>query len=123
MNAAKAFLDELEALGVDVWEDLGYLRFKAPRHVMTAERKEALKQFKAEILGMLAVNDKQHTAHTVVLKYEIDGKEATTINPNAESVEQAVNELRGFYFPPGRVGRIWWQGKLVYPVGNEPTKH
>lgn len=123
MSTAKALLDELEALGVDVWEDLGYLRFKGPRHVMTDERKDALRQFKTEILSMLAANDKHHDAHGVVLRYEIDGKEATAINRSAESVEQAVSELRGFYFPPDRVGRIWWQGAIVFPVESSATKH
>ncbi|MFI7638950.1 amino acid adenylation domain-containing protein [Nonomuraea sp. NPDC049400] len=45
---------ELRTLGVDLWEDSGNIRFKAPRGVLTEERRAALRAHKAEIVELLS---------------------------------------------------------------------
>ncbi|MCG8927721.1 non-ribosomal peptide synthetase [Lentzea sp. CC55] len=43
-------LTELECLGVRLWADEGRLRFRAPRGVLTEERRTALREHKTEVL-------------------------------------------------------------------------
>lgn len=118
MSIARTLLDELHGLGVQLWRDHGQkLNFRAPAGVMTQDRLQALKQSKLDILELLAANDADPNliSPVVVLTYEIDGKQATTINPNAQTVDAALFELRSFYFPPERLGRVWHCGRVIYP--------
>ncbi|MET9263799.1 amino acid adenylation domain-containing protein [Amycolatopsis sp. NPDC004079] len=48
---------ELEAVGVRLWEESGQLRFRAPRGVLTEERKQALRARKAEVLAHLRADE------------------------------------------------------------------
>ena len=46
-------VDELEALGAQLWEEGGQLRFRAPRGVMTDERRAALRASRGGLLDYL----------------------------------------------------------------------
>ena len=46
-------MNNLEELGVQLWTDGGALRFRAPRGVMTEDRREALKSHRTEIIDYL----------------------------------------------------------------------
>ncbi|MGW5453099.1 amino acid adenylation domain-containing protein [Nocardia sp. NPDC003979] len=48
------FVDEFAALGVRLWVEDAALRFRAPKGVMTAERKQAITARRAELLEYLA---------------------------------------------------------------------
>ena len=48
-----ALIAELERLGVQLWEESGELRFRAPRGVFTDERREALRENKAAVVQAL----------------------------------------------------------------------
>lgn len=48
---------ELKDAGVDLWEENGALRYRAPAGAMSAERLERLRQGKAAVLDYLAAND------------------------------------------------------------------
>ncbi|GAA3734298.1 non-ribosomal peptide synthetase [Salinactinospora qingdaonensis] len=52
MNAAE-LVSELESLGVHLWEDDGQLRFRAPKGVMTEERRQAIRSCREELLAHL----------------------------------------------------------------------
>lgn len=51
---------ELEEVGVRLWEQDGNLRFRAPRGVLTVERRDALRSRKAEVLAYLRADDEKH---------------------------------------------------------------
>ena len=53
MSAAQ-LLTELQTLGVKVWPDAGALRFRAPADAITPELTARLKEYKPEILMILA---------------------------------------------------------------------
>ncbi|GAA1464315.1 amino acid adenylation domain-containing protein [Nocardiopsis exhalans] len=53
MNVS-ALVGELQQLGVRLWADEGALRFRAPRGVLTEERRDQLTQHKAALLEYLA---------------------------------------------------------------------
>ncbi|MDM4718649.1 hypothetical protein QTQ03_03215 [Micromonospora sp. WMMA1363] len=52
-SSAGDLLAELESAGVRVWSEAGQLRFRAPQGVMTAERRDALRARRDEILAYL----------------------------------------------------------------------
>ena len=52
MNVAD-LLSELESLGVRLWADEGDLRFRAPRGVLTDQRRAVLTEHKAEVLRLV----------------------------------------------------------------------
>ncbi|MFE0680171.1 amino acid adenylation domain-containing protein [Streptomyces sp. NPDC058961] len=62
MNIA-GLLAELEAAGVELWEESGRLRFRAPQGALTDERREALRAHKEQVLGHLRA---ERTRSTVV---------------------------------------------------------
>ncbi|MGP3975840.1 amino acid adenylation domain-containing protein [Streptomyces sp. 8N114] len=62
-TTAAGIIDELLALGVELWSDEGQIRFRSPQGVLTAERREALRAHKAEIVALL---EAEGTAGTVV---------------------------------------------------------
>ncbi|MFI1202613.1 amino acid adenylation domain-containing protein [Streptomyces sp. NPDC020883] len=53
MNAAELLMAELEELGVQLWEEGGALRYRAPEGVLTHELKEQLRRCKPEVLERL----------------------------------------------------------------------
>ncbi|MBB0242572.1 amino acid adenylation domain-containing protein [Streptomyces alkaliphilus] len=59
---ATELISELKALGVDLWAESGQLRFRAPRGVLTEERRAALREHKATILELL---DERNATRTV----------------------------------------------------------
>ncbi|MES9525328.1 amino acid adenylation domain-containing protein [Streptomyces capoamus] len=60
MNLA-GLLAELQAGGVELWEESGALRFRAPRGALTAERRALLKAHKDEVLDLLRAGDERLT--------------------------------------------------------------
>ncbi|WP_027659500.1 non-ribosomal peptide synthetase [Salinispora fenicalii] len=52
-SSAGDLLAELESAGVRVWSEAGQLRFRAPRGVLTVERRDALRARRDEILAYL----------------------------------------------------------------------
>jgi len=52
--SAPEIVAELRTLGVDLWQDGGQIRFRAPRGVLTEEWRTALRSHKAEIVDLLA---------------------------------------------------------------------
>ncbi|MFD9735282.1 amino acid adenylation domain-containing protein [Umezawaea sp. NPDC059074] len=52
--SAPEIVDELRGLGVDLWAEEGQIRFRAPRGVLTDDRRAALRAHKAEIVDLLA---------------------------------------------------------------------
>ncbi|MFS8104526.1 amino acid adenylation domain-containing protein [Lentzea alba] len=52
--SAQEIVAELRDLGVELWEETGQLRFRAPRGVLTEDRKAVLREHKAEIVVLLA---------------------------------------------------------------------
>lgn len=54
---AAELIADLKNRGVQLWEDGGSLRFRAPNSVMTDELKDRLKEHKAEILAELQTED------------------------------------------------------------------
>src|SRR6266545_6807369 len=52
-DPAALLLEELEAVGVRLWEDNGGLRYRVPQGVMTSQRLEALRARKDELLELL----------------------------------------------------------------------
>ena len=48
-----SLIAELDDAGIEIWEEAGQLRFRAPRGVMSDERKGALKEHRDEILAHL----------------------------------------------------------------------
>ncbi|MEU6217658.1 amino acid adenylation domain-containing protein [Streptomyces sp. NPDC047022] len=60
MNLA-GLLAELEASGVELWQEAGTLRFRAPRGALTAERRALLKAHKDEVLDLLRAGDERVT--------------------------------------------------------------
>lgn len=46
-----------------------------------------------------------------VLTYEVDGRQATCLDPTSASLEAAVADLARLYGP--RLGRVWCKGALV----------
>lgn len=52
--SAPEIVAELRTLGVDLWQDGGQIRFRAPRGVLTDEWRTALRSHKAEIVDLLA---------------------------------------------------------------------
>ncbi|MEQ4715487.1 amino acid adenylation domain-containing protein [Nonomuraea sp. B19D2] len=53
-DLAVEIVAELRTLGVDLWEESGNIRFRAPRGVLTEERRAALREHKAEIVELLS---------------------------------------------------------------------
>ncbi|NEP45558.1 MAG: hypothetical protein F6K35_42630, partial [Okeania sp. SIO2H7] len=53
----KELLNELSEKGVKLWADGEQLRIRAPKGVLTAERKEAIAKHKPEILWRLRQNN------------------------------------------------------------------
>ncbi|MEU6476624.1 amino acid adenylation domain-containing protein [Streptomyces sp. NPDC047017] len=60
MNLA-GLLAELEASGIELWEEAGTLRFRAPRGALTAQRRALLKDHKDEVLDLLRAGDERVT--------------------------------------------------------------
>ncbi|UMP06858.1 amino acid adenylation domain-containing protein [Amycolatopsis sp. EV170708-02-1] len=52
--SAPEIVAELRTLGVDLWQESGQIRFRAPRGVLTDEWRAALRSHKAEIVDLLA---------------------------------------------------------------------
>ncbi|WP_330456385.1 amino acid adenylation domain-containing protein [Streptomyces sp. NBC_00820] len=52
MNTSQ-LIDDLHNVGVRLWEENGLLRYRAPRHVMTPERLEQLREHKQAVLAEL----------------------------------------------------------------------
>ena len=48
-----ALIRELEAAGVELWEDNGRIRFRAPRGALTEARKEALRADRDGVIAAL----------------------------------------------------------------------
>ncbi|GAB3491537.1 non-ribosomal peptide synthetase [Amycolatopsis cihanbeyliensis] len=59
---APEIVAELRTLGVDLWAESGQIRFRAPRGVLTDERREALRAHKAEIVRLLDRDGEAATA-------------------------------------------------------------
>ncbi|MGH8083232.1 MAG: amino acid adenylation domain-containing protein, partial [Lysobacter sp.] len=53
MPAAK-IINELNALGVELWADAGQLRFRAPKDLLTEDHKTRLREHKAQIVDLLS---------------------------------------------------------------------
>lgn len=53
MSAGARFVSELEGLGVRLWEESGQLHFRAPKGIMTDQRRSELRRRKDEILEQL----------------------------------------------------------------------
>ncbi|ANY08120.1 non-ribosomal peptide synthetase [Pseudonocardia sp. HH130630-07] len=51
---APEIIDELRSLGVELWEEAGRIRFRAPRGVLTDEHRDLLRAHRDEIVGLLA---------------------------------------------------------------------
>ena len=125
MSAAHDLFRELADHGVTVWQEAGQLRYKAPSGAMTSDLLLSLRAHKAELIGLLAANDCETKASfgsstrayarvgpfapsLLVLTFEIDGRQATCVDPVSASLADAVADLHRQF--PGRVGRIWQQG-------------
>jgi pyochelin synthetase len=52
--SAPEIVSELRTLGVDLWEEAGQIRFRAPQGVLTDAWRSALRSHKAEIVDLLA---------------------------------------------------------------------
>lgn len=134
MSPAHDLFNDLASHGVRIWLDAGQIRYKAVKGTMTQERLSAIRQHKAELVGLLAINDdrpqgsesKQFDLPSlllvrvtqaiasrplIALTYEMDGKHATCVDPVFASLDDAVADLRGQH--GGRVGRIWCKGEEV----------
>ncbi|MEU2616263.1 amino acid adenylation domain-containing protein [Micromonospora sp. NPDC007271] len=46
-------IDELRDAGIELWEEAGQLRFRAPKGAMTAQRRDAVREHREEILAHL----------------------------------------------------------------------
>src|SRR5713226_6528202 len=57
MRAARELLSRLDALKVKLWNEQGYLHFRAPRGVITEELRSELRERKAELLALLESQD------------------------------------------------------------------
>jgi len=124
VSAATDLYWELSSIGVIVWHDAGRLRYRAPAHVLNAVHLAAMKALKPELLQLLLtvpVNDSasEHRAikgTTVplvfILTYEVDGKQATCRDPLSVNLAEALTAMHAMYGL--RLGRVWYQGKLVH---------
>jgi len=128
MSAAHDLFRELADHGVTVWQEAGQLRYKAPSGAMTPDLLSSLRAHKVGLIDLLAANDcdtkagydsstrtlatpTPTTPLPLVLTFEIDGRQATCVDPVSPSLADAVADLRRQF--PGRVGRIWQQGREV----------
>lgn len=128
MSAAHDLFRVLTDHGVTVWQEAGQLRYKAPSGAMTPDLLSSLRAHKVGLIGLLAANDCETKASSgtdtrtrarltpttplpLVLTFEIDGRQATCVDPVSASLADAVADLRRQF--PERVGRIWQQGREV----------
>ncbi|TXC99826.1 non-ribosomal peptide synthetase [Streptomyces sp. ISID311] len=61
-TTAAELLDEFIALGVELWNEGGQIRFRAPQGVLTEERRAALREHKEQVVALL---DAEGAARTV----------------------------------------------------------
>lgn len=83
---------ELESLGVRLWEESGQVRFRAPRGVLTADRKHALRDRKEEVLEHLRL-----AAETV----------AVTPEPSRRFEPFPLSDLQSAYLLGRRDTFVW----------------
>ncbi|MFG3438525.1 amino acid adenylation domain-containing protein [Nonomuraea sp. NPDC047897] len=69
MNAGR-LAAELESLGVHLWEESGRLRYRAPRGVLTDERRALLAEHKAALLDQLARRERPEVVHDPGSRHE-----------------------------------------------------
>lgn len=110
MSAALDLLRQLEDLGISVWREAGALRYRAPAGRLSADLLARLKASKPDLLALLAANDPAPGSR-LVLTYEVDGRQATCLDPTSARLEAAVADLARLYGP--RLGRVWCKGALV----------
>ncbi|WP_431981410.1 amino acid adenylation domain-containing protein [Streptomyces qinglanensis] len=60
-TSAADLLDELNALGVELWSEDGQIRFRAPQGVLTPERRAALRAHKEQVVALLDAEDAART--------------------------------------------------------------
>lgn len=113
MSAARDLLRELGDLGISVWQEAGALRYRAPAGRVSPDLLARLKAHKPDLLAMLgnlAANDPAPGSR-FVLTYEVDGRQATCLDPTSPTLEAALADLGRLYGP--RLGRVWCKGALV----------
>lgn len=123
MSAAEDLLHDLAEHGVTVWQEAGQLRYRAPAGAVTPATMAAMWRHKLELLALLAANDcggqdskvlaRVESVRTgpLVLTFELDGGQATCIDPVSATMADAVADIRRQF--PDRVGRIWNHSKEV----------
>ncbi|MCC2636869.1 MAG: TubC N-terminal docking domain [Moraxellaceae bacterium] len=119
MSAARDLLRELGNLGISVWQEAGALHYRAPAGKVSPELLTRLKACKPDLLAMLgtvAANDPAQTLR-FVLTYEVEGRQATCLDPVSPTLEVAIADLGRLYGP--RLGRVWCKGALV----RDMTRH
>ncbi|MBT2413612.1 amino acid adenylation domain-containing protein [Streptomyces sp. ISL-12] len=60
-TTAAGLIDELTALGVELWSEDGQIRFRAPQGVLTEERRAALRHHKERVVALLDAEDAART--------------------------------------------------------------
>ncbi|ROO60463.1 pyochelin synthetase [Micromonospora sp. Llam0] len=62
--STRQIVAELSALGVELWEDGGALKFRAPAGVLTDQRRQRVREHRDEILALLAADRSAVTVRT-----------------------------------------------------------
>ncbi|MFF2505877.1 amino acid adenylation domain-containing protein [Streptomyces sp. NPDC058067] len=110
-------IDELHHVGVRLWEENGLLRYRAPRHVMTTERLEQLREHKQAVLAELRrAGDEPRLTADPGSRYEpfpLSDVQSSYLLGRSRAYEyggvgcQAYLEVRFPRFEPSRVRAAW----------------
>jgi pyochelin synthetase len=113
-----ALIDDLEALGVELWADHGKLRYRAPQGVLTDERLSLLRRNKDSLIDYLAVAEDVQAVSDPDARYEpfplttIQSAYLVGRRPGVAYGGIGCHAYGELHFPelePARVERAWQQ--------------